>query len=74
MGENDRERLEMTGRVIEANRGQFRVETEGGMIVLCTLGGRVRQNSVKILLGDICTIEVSPYDVTRGRITFRHKS
>lgn len=72
--EEDRERLEMEGEIIEANRGQFRVRTDNDMIILCTLSGKIRMHSVKILLGDRVTVEASPYDVTRGRIIFRHKS
>ena len=74
MGENDRERLEVTGKIVDANRGQFRVLTDGDMTVLCTLSGKIRTNSVKLLVGDLVTIEISPYDLTRGRIIFRHKS
>ena len=45
----------------------------GGHDVLTTLGGKMRQNRIRVLAGDHVTIEVSPYDLTRGRITYRHK-
>jgi translation initiation factor IF-1 len=70
----DRDRLEMEGIVVESNKGQFTVKINDGMNVLCTLAGKIRVNSVKILVGDRVTCEVSPYDMTRGRIVYRHKA
>jgi translation initiation factor IF-1 len=72
--DNDRGRMEFDGVVIDANKGQFRVKVSDNMIALCTLSGKIRMNSVKILVGDNVTIEVSEYDVSRGRIVYRHKS
>lgn len=72
--DNDRMRMEFEGVVIDANKGQFRVKVNDHMTVLCTLSGKIRTNSVKILVGDSVTCEVSEYDVTRGRIVYRHKS
>lgn len=71
---NERVRLEFEGVVMDANKGQFRVKVNDALIVLCTLSGKIRQNSVKILVGDFVTIEISEYDTTRGRIVYRHKS
>jgi translation initiation factor IF-1 len=68
-----RDRLEMQGVVIEGSKGVFKVKMDNGMIVQATLSGKIRQNSVKILLGDAVKVEVSPYDVSRGRIVFRLK-
>lgn len=51
----------------------FRVKTEQGYILLCHLSGRMRQNRIQVLLGDRVNIEVSPYDTTKGRITYRSK-
>jgi len=52
---------------------QFRVELTNGAQVLAYAGGKVRKNRIRILAGDRVTMEMSPYDLTRGRISFRHK-
>ena len=69
-----RERLEMDGIVVDGNKGQFKVEVNENVYVLCTLSGKIRLNSVKILVGDRVTCEISPYDMTKGRIIYRHKN
>lgn len=51
----------------------FRVEVEGGKIVLCHLSGKMRIHFIKILPGDRVKVEMTPYDKERGRITFRNK-
>lgn len=52
----------------------FRVEIEPSkQIVMCTISGKIRKNYVKILVGDRVTAEISVYDLTKGRISFRHK-
>ena len=51
----------------------FRVRLENGHEVLATTAGNMRRFRIRILAGDHVTVEVSPYDLTRGRITFRHK-
>lgn len=71
---SDRERMEFEGEVIDANKGKFRVKVNENLTVLCTLSGKIRMNSVKILIGDKVKIEVSEYDTTQGRITYRNKS
>ncbi len=70
---NDRDRLEFEGTVIDANKGQFKVQVTDTYTVLCTLSGKIRTNSVRILLGDKVKIEVSEYDPSRGRIVYRIK-
>ena len=70
---DDRNRLEFEGVVIDANKGKFKVEVSDNMTVLCTLSGKIRMNSVKILVGDKVRIEVSEYDTTQGRIVYRNK-
>ena len=70
----ERDRLEMEGVVIDANKSKFKVKINDNMTVLCTLSGKIRMNSVKILVGDKVTVEVSQYDTTQGRIIYRHKS
>ncbi len=49
----------------------FRVKLENGFLVLAHVSGKIRRNYIRILLGDRVTVELSPYDLTRGRITFR---
>jgi len=66
--------LEMDGTVEEVlPNTQFRVILENGANVLAYAGGKVRQHRIRILAGDRVTLEISPYDLTRGRINFRHK-
>ncbi|MBF0572120.1 MAG: translation initiation factor IF-1 [Candidatus Omnitrophica bacterium] len=74
MVDNDKRlRLEFEGEVIESNKGKFKVKVNDNMTVMCTLSGKIRLNSVKILLGDKVRIEVSEYDTTQGRIVYRMK-
>jgi len=66
--------IEVQGKVIEAlPNALFRVEVEGGHKVLAHLAGKLRIHYIKILPGDRVTVELSPYDLTKGRITFRLK-
>lgn len=67
----NRERLEFEGEVIESNKGKFKVKVSDNYTVMCTLSGKIRTNSVRILLGDKVKIEVSEYDTTQGRIVYR---
>ena len=69
----NRDRVEFEGNVIDSNKGKFKVKVNETYIVMCTLSGKIRQNSVKILLGDRVKIEVSVYDTSMGRITYRMK-
>ena len=67
-------KLEFQGVVQEAlPNAMFRVEAENGLMVLATLSGRMRRHYVRVLLGDRVTVEVSAYEPTRGRITYRHR-
>ena len=52
---------------------KFKVKLENGHVILAHVAGKIRMNYIRILPGDRVTIEFSPYDLTRGRITFRHK-
>ena len=66
--------IEVEGRVKEAlPNAKFRVELENGHIVEVHISGKIRMNSIRILPGDMVKVELSPYDLTRGRITFRVK-
>ena len=68
------DKLEFDGVVQEALAQAMRlVKSDNGLGVLATISGRMRQYYIKILPGDRVTVEVSPYDPTRGRITYRHK-
>jgi len=68
------EKIAVEGRILEAlPNAMFRVEIEGGHKVLAHICGKMRMNYIKILPGDKVKVELSPYDLTRGRITFREK-
>jgi translation initiation factor IF-1 len=73
MSKKKEEAVEVEGTVIEAVKGGFRVELESKHVVLCHLGGKLRKHYIRVISGDKVTIEISPYDMTKGRITFRHK-
>ena len=66
--------IQLEGRVTEIlPNATFRVALDNGHQVLTTLGGNMRRFRIRVLAGDRVTIEVSPYDLSRGRITYRHK-
>ena len=68
------EKIEMEGRVVEALPGtMFRVELASGHVVLTYLSGKMRKNYIRILLGDRVKVELSPYDLERGRISYRFR-
>lgn len=69
-----RDRMEFEGEVVDANHGKFTVKVNDNLIVLCTISGKIRMNSVKILIGDQVRIEVSEYDAKNGRIIYRKKA
>jgi translation initiation factor IF-1 len=70
----DEGKIRMEGTVVEALPGtQFRVKLDNGHQVLAYLAGKMRKYYIRILLGDRVSVEMSPYDLTRGRITFRHR-
>jgi translation initiation factor IF-1 len=64
--------IEVKGKVVELlPNTMFRVELEGGQRVLAHISGKMRLNFIRILPGDMVTVEVSPYDLAKGRITYR---
>lgn len=68
------DRIEMEGTVIEPlPNAMFRVELQNGHKVLAHVSGKIRMNYIRILPGDRVKVELSPYDLTRGRITYRYK-
>lgn len=68
------EKIEIEGRVVEALPGtQFKVELDNGHEVIAYLSGKMRKYYIRILLGDRVRVEMSPYDLNRGRIVYRYK-
>jgi translation initiation factor IF-1 len=68
------ETITVEGKVIEPlPNAMFRVQLDNGHIVLAHISGKMRMHFIKILPGDKVTLELSPYDLTRGRITYRYK-
>jgi translation initiation factor IF-1 len=65
--------IRLQAKVVEAlPNAMFRVELEGGHRVLAHVSGKMRMNFIRILPGDMVTVEMSPYDLNRGRIVLRH--
>ncbi|HEX4300657.1 MAG TPA: translation initiation factor IF-1 [Gammaproteobacteria bacterium] len=68
------ESIQMEGKVVETlPNTTFRVELDNGHIVLAHISGRMRKHYIRILTGDRVTVELTPYDLTKGRIVFRGK-
>jgi len=68
------EGIQVEGRVIEAlPNAMFKVELDNGHVILAHISGKMRKNYIRILPNDRVLLELSPYDLTRGRITYRHK-
>ncbi|AME08726.1 MULTISPECIES: translation initiation factor IF-1 [Gemellaceae] len=66
--------IEVEGLVVEnLPNAMFKVELENGHIILAHVSGKIRMNYIRILPGDKVTVEMSPYDLTKGRITYRFK-
>ena len=66
--------IEIEGNVVEAlPNAAFKVELANGKVILAHLSGKLRMNYIRILPGDKVTVELSPYDLTKGRITWRSK-
>lgn len=66
--------VEVTGKVVAAlPNAQFKVELEGGHVILCHISGKMRMHYIKILPGDTVAVEMSPYDLEKGRIVYRQK-
>ena len=69
------EMIPVEGTVIESlPNATFRVQIAEGHAILAHLSGKMRKNFIKVLPGDKVTVELSPYDLTKGRITYRHRS
>jgi translation initiation factor IF-1 len=73
VAKND-DKIEVEGEITEALPStMFRVQIDGGHEVLATISGKMRKNYIRILPGDKVKVELSAYDLTRGRITYRHR-
>ena len=74
MGKKKDDVIEVEAVVLETlPNAMFKVQLENGAVLLAHVSGKIRMNYIRILPGDKVTVEISPYDLTRGRITFRHK-
>ncbi|MFI3255943.1 MAG: translation initiation factor IF-1 [Psittacicella sp.] len=68
------ESIELQGKILEAlPNAMFRVELENQHVIIAHISGKMRKNYIRILPGDKVTVEVTPYDLTKGRITFRSR-
>ena len=64
----------MRGKVVEALPiTQFKVELENGLSIIAHISGKMRKNYIRLVPGDMVDVEMTPYDLTKGRITYRHK-
>lgn len=71
---SQKEVIELTGKVVEAlPNTQFRVELENGHIIIAHMSGKMRKNFIRLVPGDRVKVELTPYDLTKGRISFRLK-
>jgi translation initiation factor IF-1 len=74
MAKKKEDKIDMEGTVVEALPAtQFRVRLDNGHEILAYLSGKMRKYYIRILLGDRVRVELSPYDLTRGRIVYRYK-
>jgi translation initiation factor IF-1 len=72
--DSTKEVIEVTGRVVEPlPNAMFKVELENGHIVMAHISGKMRMHYIRIIPGDEVTIEMTPYDLTKGRIVYRKK-
>lgn len=68
------ESIQLDGVVLESlGNAMFRVQLDSGHVIIASISGKMRMHYIKILPGDKVQVEMSPYDLTKGRITYRHK-
>lgn len=66
--------IKMRGRVVEILPStMFRIKLENDFLIIAHMSGKMRKNHIKVLLGDTVDVEMTPYDMTKGRVTFRYK-
>ncbi|HWT40286.1 MAG TPA: translation initiation factor IF-1 [Dongiaceae bacterium] len=71
---SQKEVIKMSGKVVEAlPNTQFKVELENGLSIIAHISGKMRKNYIRLVPGDMVDVEMTPYDLTKGRITYRHK-
>ncbi len=64
----------MRGKVVEAlPNTQFKIELENGLSIIAHISGKMRKNYIRLVPGDMVDVEMTPYDLSKGRITYRHK-
>ena len=69
-----KEVIKMRGKVVEAlPNTQFKIELENGLSIIAHISGKMRKNYIRLVPGDKVDVEMTPYDLTKGRITYRHK-
>ena len=69
-----KEVIKMRGKVVEAlPNTQFKVELENGLSIIAHISGKMRKNYIRLVPGDQVDVEMTPYDLSKGRITYRHK-
>lgn len=69
-----KEVIKMKGKVVEAlPNTQFKIELENGLSIIAHISGKMRKNYIRLVPGDKVDVEMTPYDLTKGRITYRHK-
>ena len=69
-----KEVIKLTGKVVEALPGtKFRVELENGHVIVAHMSGKMRKNYIRLVPGDKVDVELTPYDLTKGRISYRQK-
>ena len=64
-------KIEVDGKVIDCIKDEYKVELENGFVVTAHVSGKIRMNMIRILTGDKVVVELSPYDLKHGRITYR---
>ena len=71
---SQKEVIKMRGKVVEAlPNTQFKIELENGLSIIAHISGKMRKNYIRLVPGDMVDVEMTPYDLTKGRITYRHK-
>tara|TARA_B100001105_G_C22376786_1_gene437647 strand:+ start:685 stop:909 length:225 start_codon:yes stop_codon:yes gene_type:complete len=71
---SQKEVIKMRGKVVEAlPNTQFKIELENGLSIIAHISGKMRKNYIRLVPGDKVDVEMTPYDLTKGRITYRHK-
>ncbi|AJQ45619.1 translation initiation factor IF-1 [Ureaplasma diversum] len=71
---SDNDKLKMSGKIVEVLQGgNFKVQLENDIVITGHVSGKMRMHKINILPGDTVDVELSPYDLTRGRIIFRHR-